>query len=696
MDLLAIAAADPTVLPLWAAFLFAFGMYPVGMFFGCNSCCDPCVCSSGRLPETITVSFSGFSDEQVQGPDLISLSFASSFGFMPEEATARVTSPGGDPDADKGPISAVEVTNGGIGYALIARVAPTVTAAPTGGGSGAEITVNLEQITHEGRPAWQIGSLSVADGGSGYPESGSITITTATGDTTALNAVASYACQRVEPTVSLSVNGTGSGASLTPTLSSYEDLTFGTFWYVSSVTVDDGGSGYTAGDPVQFTIDDGTNGGVGLPFSMSVEVDQDGAVTAVVVDEPTFGNPYLNRGFAYKNSGIIASASVDESNRGIYYREDPTIPGEKATVTVTANQLGPTSETAAGAVFSVVIDDDASSPTFGQITAVNIDNGGDNYLAWQYRPAACCADYWNGRSFVLQRISGSCSYRHVVCGTDCGVPVTVEYRGPSVPPLVSVGGQVLWYEPDFVSGPGSCEKTLESSSLITDCSDFSFTATNEEGATATVTHGGNYDPEDQSDNGTGRCHTCCRGDSDPPEEIEVEVADGYHTELTYNNVPTGPIEWFAPQYAGTFGLANPSLPLPIVVLRREWGMPPPQSGSVGCIAAWSGSLPVPDERPDFPDAGVTGSYLLSVSVGPCSNPLVTDCDHCWKKCETTAGVATFYSCTGFAGTQGSSESCLNCIDSPMCGPVAGEYLVSENIFGGPWCGIPGGTRVRVL
>lgn len=45
MDLLAIAAADPTVIPLWAAFLFAVGMYPVGMFFGCSSCCGP-VCKS--------------------------------------------------------------------------------------------------------------------------------------------------------------------------------------------------------------------------------------------------------------------------------------------------------------------------------------------------------------------------------------------------------------------------------------------------------------------------------------------------------------------------------------------------------------------------------------------------------------------------------------------------------------------------
>lgn len=517
MDLLAIAAADPTVIPLWAAFLFAIGMYPVGMFFGCNTCCDPCGCTEGSLPPAVTLSIDGFTDGQTPGYWLCPLVFSSDFGA---DAAGVVSAPGGKADEDAGPASATLVTDGGSGYARIARVAPTVTATPDGDGSGAEITVNLEQITHEGRPAWQIGSLSVADGGSGYPESGSITITTATGDTTALDpqygfpakAVASYACQRVEPTVSLSVNGTGSGASLTPTLSSYEDLTFGTFWYVSSVTVDDGGSGYTAGDPVQFTIDDGTNGGVGLPFSMSVEVDQDGAVTAVVVDEPTFGNPYLNRGFAYKNSGIIASASVDESNRGIYYRDDPTLPGEKATVTVTANQQGPTSETAAGAAFSVVIDDDASSPTFGQITAVNIDDGGDDYLAYEW-----CEAYLQGVSVVLPRTeegdgtSNSCHYYK----GDCGRSFLVRYRGPSLPPLV-------------VLDSGCNSFSLEATENVTNCSEMSFTAEDEDGRSVTVSAGG--EPEEKN------CNDCVG--SVLVNGVEVPVNTGEYVLVSVDPEPT--------------------------------------------------------------------------------------------------------------------------------------------------------------
>lgn len=41
MDLLAAIAADPTLLPLWAVMLFAAGMYPLGMMFGCSPCCGP-------------------------------------------------------------------------------------------------------------------------------------------------------------------------------------------------------------------------------------------------------------------------------------------------------------------------------------------------------------------------------------------------------------------------------------------------------------------------------------------------------------------------------------------------------------------------------------------------------------------------------------------------------------------------------
>lgn len=124
MDLLAIAVADPTVLPLWAAFLFAVGMYPVGMFFGCTPCCDPCVCASGAtLPDTITVTLDGFNatPDDDPPPDTnpeVSLTITSQSG-----ADAQLTAVLGEVTFFRGGvpfvlfgIQSVTINNAGNGY----------------------------------------------------------------------------------------------------------------------------------------------------------------------------------------------------------------------------------------------------------------------------------------------------------------------------------------------------------------------------------------------------------------------------------------------------------------------------------------------------------------------------------------------------------------------------------------------------
>jgi hypothetical protein len=775
MDLLAIAIADPTVLPLWGAFLFAVGMWPVGMFFGCNTCCDPCTaCTQGSLPETITVSFSGFSDEQVPGPDLISLEFSSCYG---SGAEARVTAPGGNADTDKGPISSVQVTKGGSGYAKIGRVAPTVTVSGTSGsGTGATFAVTLASSQDScGLDRWAVSKVTLT-GGTGYANGDTLTFALANGDTQEVAAAAKIAdLIYAEPTLSLSVaGGTGAVLQIDGYTKSGDNwgLVPSDTWRISGITVANGGSGYTnntlvtvnlgqgdearpgagsnlrvrtaiveptgegwtleahdgsynpsagAGLALSFTLarlpPNGwevtaatvTSGGSGYaageivdayPASRSTpgawleitSVDQNGDVTGisivnVVEIEGTDSGVIESVSNLFSQAGwrkvITNPDGVRVTNGGVYYREDASAPAYVSPVTVTVTQSLPSAGT--GASLSVEIDDDPASETFGQITGVNIDNGGDGYLAWQYRPVACCEDYWNGKSFVLRRVGG-CTYQHVVCGTQCGETITVVYRGPSLPPVVDVGGLIAFYvngSPIVAPHASACYQSLDGTSLVANCSNFSFTATNESGVTATVTAGGTYDPEDQSDNGTGRCHTCCRGEEDPPEEIEVEVADGHP-------IPgqPGSIGWFAP------GLLGPNdYPLPIFVLRRGWQyINPPQSGGSGCQAVWSASVPVVG-------GGATDlyNYDLSVTVSTCSNPSVVDCDHCWKKCETTAFVQTFFNCYGTsARDRGGSEGCLNCTESPMCGPAAGEYFITKNIFGDPLCNIPGGVRVRVL
>lgn len=459
LDLLAaIVSSDPPALLAWLILAFAASGYPIGIMLGssCSPCCNKCGCLQGSLPDTVTLNINGFSDGNTPGPDLAFLSFSSNFG---DGASGKVTAPGGNAVDDKGPIESTSVTSGGSGYARIARVAPTVTA-EADGGSGAEIEVTLAQVEHEGRPAWAVDDLTITNGGTGYPATGSITFDIEEGDAEIAAASATFSCNRISPSVSLAVNGTGTGAQITASLTYWPDEDF---WYVGGVTVVAGGSGYTAGDPVEVAIDDGES--AGIPFAMGVTVGSGGSVTGVSVDNPYPQYPPWNRGGFWKNSGVIESVEI--TSGGVYYRDDPSLPGENATVSIAVSQSGPTASTAAGAVLAAVIDNTVSSPTFGQITGVTVTNGGNNYLAWEY-----CEAYLQGVTTVLEK-SGDCSWGK----GDCGRGFSVEYRGASLPPLVTLASH-------------GCPFTLTAQNNVEDCSSLSFTASDEHGRSASVSPGG--------------------------------------------------------------------------------------------------------------------------------------------------------------------------------------------------------------
>lgn len=57
MDILAAIASDPSVLPLWLVLVFAAGMYPVGMLFGCQVCCHYCLQCCPDRPEQVVIDF---------------------------------------------------------------------------------------------------------------------------------------------------------------------------------------------------------------------------------------------------------------------------------------------------------------------------------------------------------------------------------------------------------------------------------------------------------------------------------------------------------------------------------------------------------------------------------------------------------------------------------------------------------------
>jgi len=235
-----LASIEPASIPLLAVLAFSLSLYPLGFMLGasCSPCCDtPCgECETGKLPDTVTVTFDGYPDV---GPafNALFVSFDSCYGFG---ATATPTTAGGA-------ITAITVTGGGSGYATLARVEPTITADGPGG-SGADITVTLsEEEDFCGLPYWTISGLTVVDGGSGYTDGDAIVFTLGAGETEQSAAFALIQTSRDEPELTIeSPEDSGTGAtftvSLTVTGSSPQT------WFISGVTVTDGGTGYTDGE----------------------------------------------------------------------------------------------------------------------------------------------------------------------------------------------------------------------------------------------------------------------------------------------------------------------------------------------------------------------------------------------------------------------------------------------------------------
>lgn len=553
---------------------------------GCTCCwqqpqpCYPCVV--GSPPDTVTVSLSNI---HVKSDDLIGVSISSCFG---SGAAGRVTSPGGGPGSD-GPVAAVSVTNGGSDYAVVGRVAPTITA---GGGSGedAEFTITLSQSQDAcGIDSWSVESIAVS-GGTGYQDGDQVSFTTAEGDTVETPAVATIQTTRSEPTLAASVAGgsgaaftitldtgytantwtvasvdvtdggsgytdgsafgvsldddefgsglyaivrtgrveptlslaistaAGTGATLTATLTSTTDYDYRPAWYVSGVTIDAAGTGYAADETVSLTITDGTGYNT---FSGSVTVDGNGAITGVTVND---GGLYwksdgvieavdvLFGGSYWRDDGVPTGVTVADG--GVYYREDATVSPYVSSVTVTLTQGGgvigydPTG--ASGAVVTAVVDDDTDSANFGKITALSVTNGGDGYLAWGHEDGPL--EWFNGKTFVLQRGDG-CQYTNECTIDGC----TVQYKSivfyPGLlfatdKPFVRILNNVIQNQPPAYPNCFATAAFFGDKSIY-DCETLSpasgeiayvptvvgpFDRSLVDGATATVTPGGEYEP----------------------------------------------------------------------------------------------------------------------------------------------------------------------------------------------------------
>lgn len=775
--LAAISSVDPPSLLAWLILAFAAAGYPLGIMLGasCSPCCGCAACAEGSLPETLTVTFSGLAD-QTPGPDLIALSFTSCYG---SGASAQVTAPGGDPATDKGPIGAVSLTNGGSGYAVLGRVAPTLTVSG-GSGTGATFTATLSQSPDAcGLARWAISSIA-ASGGTDYADGDALTITIAEGDTEVQAASALLYLGREEPEITLDGSATttvvitqnynpgtspitwgvesvtvtsggsgytegdaatfltaaddveetaatgtirvvhaeptnaivsfydaataqpsaGTGATLEPVwqetaLDQYDAPNLKKY-RLTGMTVTSGGSGYTAGDVIEITFASVDDGGTAAYASITVSgVNGSGAITQVSVLGG--GGEYIGsrtdalhsvamtpstRGSYYKD--LPASRYVVVQNGGLYYREDASEPPYVAAVTVGITQTAPSTGT--GASLSVTIDDDTGSETFGQITGVNIDDGGSGYLAWQWKNTKCCGDYYNGMSVVVKRNNSQigsyiqdepCRYMHRMCGVGNTMNnlgyVIVDYAGPSTPPKIYLVSEDTRSRSGATSSDSfpstTCNTEFTTEQLVQDCGTWqdtnggSLSFTSSGGATATLSVGGNYDAGFR-DSGGQSCHICCQGDSEVPEEIEVTIND------PRSSKPVDFAGTYVAQYGGNANLVGNIQPH---------------------ISGWR-VFYTPPNPPPF----TAPNLRIHLYVEPCSQPGAFfspdgwGCDDCHKKCRVmafasldTSGLASDQ--CGYATEIDGDSACGLCQSTPICS-VAGLSLslppVTANGCGG--------------
>lgn len=493
-------------------------------------------------------------------------------------------------------VTAVSVTNGGTGYAMDQAVTFTCDLA-TGVAAQAKAVVDRfePKLTHPGSAKidfslitvpdteptlWSVDSVSLSgNGGNGY------TLINGAGwmypyipldinygpDAHIVQAAAIKGrVGTIKPTVNV-IDSNGSGATFNTTLEDNDAVgggeAYGIYWTITNVTVVNGGSGYSPGDPLAVAAS--APGAAATVFGgdwiVVGEVDENGSITAVNVlsggyyaaetgalTEVTLeqsGQFFASKGIIqsitvttpgryYEDEGKLYSITIE--NAGKYYREDKNAEPITDVVKITApmpngywSAENPAScETAQ---LSAIIQTDVNSAHFGEIIGVKIDSGGSCYGGTCFSGGhdhnsngntgetggcsnECCGEYLNGREMVLVRgMSNDCYLR---CenylqqesipwnerDTQIGLPAFIQatYNGPKrMATVAAVNLCNAYYSSSFPL----IFKTAENA--VPRCDNFEFTAYHAIGASVTVTEGGDPLTNDI-------CFEVCRPPPPPP------------------------------------------------------------------------------------------------------------------------------------------------------------------------------------
>lgn len=350
----------------------------------------------------------------IQGPDLIRVTFQSNLGFGGE---ARVLSPGGS-TANAGPIQTLQLIDGGTKYARLGRAEPSVQI--TGSATGASFSAVMGKTTDSlSLPVWQIQSATVkANNATGYADGERLKVAPLGGAVEMQPAVLTLSTTRLQPTLAAQPQSEyGFGASVAVSLSASTDTAGKQVWSVSSFSISSGGSAYSVGEWVKVAAAEPNVRMVEGASGVVSKVGTGGNITDISVSRA---------GGYYKET----PSSVAAEFGGRYYLEDKALPPHTASVSTIITQFAPSSGT--GASITPTIETNVESPNFGKVVSVSVANGGTGYLAWTYTPTLVfggadltqIADFKAGAVQVLGHTGANCLkwYSVTTCATATASP----------------------------------------------------------------------------------------------------------------------------------------------------------------------------------------------------------------------------------------------------------------------------------
>jgi len=386
-------------------------------------------------PGTVRVTFSGLSNvfkqqDYFRSEFLIVSPFDSHLeDYIRVVATGPGQVGGALPDYSTfgGPITGFKWMPGeGVRFAILGRVAPTVRNVVNHTGNGATFTATFSEQEQQSpvRPYWSVQSITISGDGYGYQDNSRMIVLLEDDSKCDRPVVAGLQTGHALPTLDWSVipvpcrANAGRGAKLEISYAPVSTSPGGETWRVSAVSVVSGGSGYENGHQLQFHA--GAGDVITSPPTAVLSV-IDGVIVAVSV----------TAGGVASKQGVPRSITIGDS--GYYYGEDrslPSIVAADADLSVLKVRGGvPSGGDDDTPKFSVQIDSDVDSETFGHVTDISLADGGDNQLAWIRREGRC-AELLNGVTLTLGSPVGNRGGVSICAESSFGTPATFQVELP--------------------------------------------------------------------------------------------------------------------------------------------------------------------------------------------------------------------------------------------------------------------------